>query len=42
MPDSKVGYLVGPKFVNIGTFKEKAGVMSLILLKKEETKTRNH
>jgi len=28
-----VSYLVGPKFVNITTFKEKAGLMILVLIK---------
>ena len=35
VPDNMVGYLVGPKFVNITTFKEKAGLMILVLLKRE-------
>jgi hypothetical protein len=28
-----VSYLVGPRFVNITTFKEKAGLMVLVLIK---------
>ena len=33
--DDIVSYLVGPKFANITTFKEKAGLMTLILRKGE-------
>ena len=34
IPEQKVNYLAGPKFANISTFKEKSGLM-LLLLKRE-------
>jgi hypothetical protein len=40
--DSKVQYFVGPKYQNLTTFKEKAGLMVLMLLRKDETKTKTH
>ena len=42
VPDSKVSYFVGPKYQNLTTFKEKAGLMVLMLLRKEESKTKTH
>ncbi len=36
IPEKRVNYLAGPKFSNISTFKEKAG-LALLLLKREET-----